>query len=332
MIYADLGYGKAKQGTVGIEIEVEGKTELPFIEDSTWTSKKEDSLRYYGMEYINTKPMKLEGKKEKIKKLCDKINEFEVIKDSPRTSVHVHVNVSNYDVLHIYNAMCAFWIFESLLAAYCGEDREGNLFCLRLKDAESVIDYIIRDAESKTPFANLTDKVRYAGLNTNAVRKFGSLEIRLHGGSTDPDVIDEWSTEMATLIKNAGAWTNPEKLFDSLVALDKRTFMSRFFSDKFCKKLREVPNWTDMIDESAAMVCVLAYYHDWDKWIEEVKKMYQEKPKIKAKKTPDEMYQEVLNGQPAYTLNFTDTPPPQPMWAIDTSSITANTTTWSDDE
>ena len=279
----------SKGGDVGIEIEVESKNPLPPIENDLWISKKEDSLRFNGMEYITNRPIKVNPEKYgKIEQLISKLEKYEIIQDSLRTSVHVHVNVSKLDLLHIYNAMCAYWLFENVLTRFCGEDREGNLFCLRLKDAEALAHYVIDGLNSKNgnPFYNLTDRVRYAGMNTNALNKFGSLEFRTMRGTLRPKLIDEWSTELYNLVTNAGQFNHPAHMFDVYLLLSKHEFMAKFFSENFAAKLRKINGWEDMIDESAALVCTIAYEKDWPKWYESIKAYWADgnKPVLKKPK------------------------------------------------
>lgn len=276
----DITGNNAKSGDLGIEVEVESKKALPHWESSNWAVVKENSLRFEGYEFISKSPFKAD--EDLINKL-DHLVKFlstkgDMIHDSPRTSVHVHCNVSRFGIPHIYNCVVGFWLFENLLARYCGEDREGNLFCLRLKDAEAVLDYWIADTQNVSPFRSLGDKVRYAGLNTSAIQKYGSLEVRLMRGSLDTALINRWALAMHGLFQACQQFQHPGDLFDKYIGLDKVTFMQLFFDGPFLRELRSIRGWEEMIDESAADLVNFAYCADWPKFFDAVDKKYTENP------------------------------------------------------
>ena len=273
----EMGYVKSKTGDVGIEIEVEGLEPLPTMDSEYWMSKKEDSLRNHGMEYITKGPLKRgERLKEAVTLACKKINVRKTVKNCPRTSIHVHVNVSNYTLTQIVTGVTAFWLVENLLARYCGEDRESNLFCLRLKDAEGVLDLFSKSLDGNAPFSRLNNHVRYAGLNTSALTMHGSLEVRLKGGTTDPEEIIEWANEMHNLFQNASTlFKSPEELFDFYLERGARALIPTLFSGWFAAKLMGVTTfWEELVEENAMLLFDLAYTKKWDTWEKKVEEVY----------------------------------------------------------
>jgi hypothetical protein len=280
-----------KKWPIGIELECEFEDGPgPEINNKLWVSKPEGSLRYHGMEYVNPNPITVEMKRKTIEMLLKLIGDRKVIKDSPRTSIHVHTNILRHTPIQIWTACVAYWTIENLLFKYCGEDREGNLFCLRLCDAEGVLDTVYKDLKGKLPFQMLAgDHVRYGGLNINAIKKFGSLEFRGMRGAVDLDVMDTWSTEVHNIVTNSKTYEHPEHLMDSYFKMDKRDFLKSLMSEGFVDQLTKLDkNWRDLVDNNVGLVMQLAYFHDWNKWQTKL-----EAYKSKAKDAVDVMYVDV---------------------------------------
>ena len=272
MKLSEFGLHRNKRGDIGIEIEVEGKEPLTPVDSDWWSSKKEDSLRFYGMEYVTTRPLNSgQEVKDAVEYVCKIINSKKIISDTNRTSIHTHHNMTKKDLRHILTGVCIFWIVENVLARYCGEDRESNLFCMRLKDAEAVLDETIKALDTNPPllmFAKNGDTVRYAGLNLGALRTYGSLEVRLKQGTTDPDEIVEWVENMHQLFTAATErWNDPADFFDWYINNGSRKLLEGIFAEKFYIKLKDqVPNYKNLMEENAILVSELAYAKDWDEW------------------------------------------------------------------
>ena len=188
-----FGYRK-RAGEVGIEIEVEGSN-IFVNKMEHWKVIRDGSLRgKESAEYVLTSPVKRKEIPKVLKYIKNiwKENGCLINENSPRTSVHAHINVQDVSFSNIINYFCLYSIFEEALVKFCGTEREGNLFCLRLKDADSLIDalvYIIK----KQNWKNLsTDTIRYASLNMAAIPKYGSMEFRAMRGTTDISLIQTW--------------------------------------------------------------------------------------------------------------------------------------------
>ena len=268
---------KEKPGHVGLELEVEAKYELPSATPRCWLAKPEGSLRGHAMEYVTDGPIKCDlDKFGKIKALTDLINDskYQVDKESPRTSLHVHVNVGQLTPVQMWTSATAYWLCERLLMKYCGADmREGNLFCLRLADADGVIKVSCKDLKGKQPFRVInTDKIRYSSQNLNAVPKFGSIEYRGMRGVTDPVIIDTWSDELYKMVTSAKKYSDPADLLDKFANLDKKDFLKSLFSNSFVDTLVQVPNWRQLMDADVGRLVELGYFHDWNEWSTKIEK------------------------------------------------------------
>lgn len=167
-----------KEGEVGIEIEMEG-TGL-FFNIDFWKCVREGSLRGDSTEYVLKTPCMRNQYKPLLVALHKKLTTTKDCKPapSPRCGIHVHLNAQELTHQQVITWACLYLIFEHLLIKWCGEDREGNLFCLRSDDADYILDMIIGSLATKT-FSHIgRDQIRYASINFEALWKYGSLEFR----------------------------------------------------------------------------------------------------------------------------------------------------------
>jgi len=267
--YFDVPFYK---GELGLELEVEAKKALPrFINEMGWTSKAEGSLRGHNMEYITINPVYNNVEKRKmVEHLVNVLAPSEPIIATPRTSLHVHVNVQKFSLQQVYTAICAYWLLENLLTKFCGEEyREGNHFCLRATDAEWIVRAHINDLKTNRPFFTemMNRNLRYGGLNTAAVPRFGSIEFRSMRGTVDPNLIDMWSSELHRLVfRTKKSFANPAEFMDRYFAFTKEELLGLLFSKDFAGELMKIDGWSDLIKENDGLVCELAYAVDWDKY------------------------------------------------------------------
>lgn len=269
---------KYPSGTFGLEIEMEFATlqENWEFNPKAWKFEKEHSVRNFGVEVVAAKPMTAESLEPMVTELCGVINGRNPIKDCPRTSVHVHINQGREKILHILNSIVAYWLLETPLVRHCGEEREGHHFCLRLKDAEALITVLCESLDQPIPLKDLGDSVRYASLNISALNKYGSLEFRSMRGTTDPVVIVDWAKSLHHLCNVAKTFGSPAQVFDYYLSCTKEDFVRRFLPGKMADIVLATPGYRDMMDESASIVCTLAYAKDWETWearvLESIKK------------------------------------------------------------
>lgn len=266
---------KVVEGDVGIEIEVEpvqGKI-LPVINDNIWTTKSEGSLRDGGLEYVTTLPIKVDSSfRSSIEQLTSKL-EQSWVSTGFRTSIHVHKNATKMTMTQLWTSIIAYWLVENLLFEYCGEDRKSNLFCLRLKDAEGVTNYVSSAMESyHRPFGNLTDAIRYGGLNLNALWKFGSLEFRGMRGSIDTEEIEIWSRSLNDMVENTiKNFKNPESLMDFYYKNDWKSVVMLLFPNKMGEFMTSLHHGSQLVEENAYRLIKLAYKNDWNHYDKIVK-------------------------------------------------------------
>ena len=198
-LYKTLGYGKGNtpdklSNLIGIEIENEFKQEPNFKSLNDWKVSSDSSLRYYGIEFVS-RPLYEKNYKQAVTNLSKYVEgKDHTPTNSIRTSVHVHLDVSQLSFIEVLTFACIYWTLEEVLSSYAGDHRKGNLFCLRLKDALGQAYFLQRilDEYNVTTNAGLTNDFRYGSLNFSAIRKFGTIENRLMRGTFDVDTITTW--------------------------------------------------------------------------------------------------------------------------------------------
>ena len=198
---------------IGIEIECEGYN-LPKDIPPFWDVHHDGSLRgNQTAEYVTYSGLKFNSVKDSLKILCSEflLNETWLYK-SDRTSVHVHVNVLDMEYKKFWNFFFLYMIFEELLMNLCGEDRKGNLFCLRNEDAEGLLfalEPIITQGDiNKIKYI----EYKYAALNFSAINKYGSLEFRGMRGTGDFNLIYKWVDILWNMKQVANEYENPQQI------------------------------------------------------------------------------------------------------------------------
>lgn len=222
---------KLQKGEVGIEIEVEGKR-LPGVTveppPSPWLYKPDHSLRGdENGEYVLKEAIDFSAVPQTLNKLWEC---FEAAKtkfdDSNRTSVHIHLNVQRWHLNRLASFAALHFIFEDVLTEWCGEHRVGNLFCLRAKDAEAIVTWLKKfiqmDGTCEVP-----DGLHYSGFNIQSLPKFGSIEIRILRGASDPNVIQDWVKIYERLYALSADFKNPTEICDWFSAEGPTAFFSR---------------------------------------------------------------------------------------------------------
>ena len=276
---------RGKSGDIGIEIEVEAHDELPDIKTKEWTSKKEGSLRVGGKEYVSNGPLVISSTPRHLKFLSDSLSKCKIIHDSPRASVHMHLNVMYKTPVQYWTQVCAYWLTENLLMDFCGEYRKGNSFCLRLLDAEGVLRYAHNDLKQSLPFASLhNDAIRYCGQNLKATYKFGSIEYRGMEFTIDPNKLYTWANQLYLLGLNTKDFANPARFMDEYFLNDgSKEFLSKIFDKDFVSTITKSDNWKDRLEINEGVICELAYVHDWDRWERNITQAYKDVGGVKRK-------------------------------------------------
>lgn len=252
------------QGDVGIEVEVEGHN-LP-VTQKYWKMEEDGSLRGESKEYVLEKPSSLAQARLALKYLGVMYNKHDsVVHDSVRAGVHVHINVQTLNIIELYNFMTVYITLEDLLTKYCGESREGNLFCLRTGDAEYLLHRLVEVANSRRFKELVTDDLRYASMNVKALGTYGSLEFRAMRGTRDLDSIYVWAEMLLGLREVAKTFSSPCEVVDNFSEGSALVFLQRCLG-KHTGLFTKYEGWEKTIVNGMRRAQDVAYATDWEKF------------------------------------------------------------------
>jgi hypothetical protein len=245
---------------VGVEIEVEAHSALPTGHTTLWRNTMDNSLRGSSREYIIKAPSTPTAAKQAVTALYRRFERNNVVlKDSMRAGVHIHLNQQHKTLRQMLTFASLYWIFEDyLIKTYCGNEREGNLFCLRLSDAEAPIMALvsaIRDRSGLVAYGD--DNLRYSSMNFCALARFGTLEFRALRTPLTPGPIRDWIDVLVELENKAFEFESPQQLIES------------FSGAGFAHMARQLLPTAEDIEEHTVVEAIrriqpLAYLVDWE--------------------------------------------------------------------
>lgn len=268
MLVRDVFRVRRVEGDIGMEIEAEGQR-LPEPSRQHWLVTHDGSLRgeypHQACEYVFPGPKTLEQTRTALKHLENLYKERNSkVNDSPRCGVHVHINCQSLTITQLYNFMTLYLVVENLLVRWCGPDREGNLFCLRAKDAEYLLLSLksgLRDREFRRHF--YSDNLRYASMNIKALADYGSLEFRSMRGTSDLSSVYKWASSLLHLRETAKEFNNPIDILVGMSAGGYENFI-RHVCPQLCEELLSYPDWEEILLQGAREAQDVAYAGDWE--------------------------------------------------------------------
>jgi hypothetical protein len=245
-------------GDIGIEIETEFKGPLPLsTKTNFWKTEADGSLRN-GLEYTSVGAIPF-GKLEEALLDFEDMTKGYNFRESMRTSVHLHVNSCNLTMKEVLQVVTAYWLFENVLVEPHGSLRRGNLFCLRAKDAEDIVNEVVHLVrglhynEKKFSSQLWGDSYRYAALNLAALAKYGSMEFRFLSGTTDTKEIHFWVDLLFHFWKNASSM-DIKDMVDLAGAgqPQKENLLTLLIGEKRKKELLSMvdDNWPALVEEN----------------------------------------------------------------------------------
>ena len=214
---------------IGIEIEMEGQ-HLPIGIPKFWQAAHDGSLRGESIEYILRAPIHRSKTSSRLLYLKKYLKDNgAILAPSDRCGVHIHVNCQELTENQVLNFAILYLIFEAILVKWCGEDREGNLFCLRASDAEYIIQGLIQCRQNSSLRHMQNNRFRYASINMAAIKKFGSVEFRAMGTPKNLSSIQLW-IEMLLKIKKASlGYREPHEIVEDLSLIGGIEYVKRVF-------------------------------------------------------------------------------------------------------
>lgn len=292
----ELLYLNKTSGIFGIEIEVEGKNLVNLHDDRHWRSEPDGSLRK-GIEYVMKSPSKLAYIAQKLRYLQKKLEDNSAELDfSFRTSVHVHVNVQEFTHVQILNMIYTYLLIEAPLMDFCGESRKGNRFCLRVEDAEGMVDILARLFKNgPEDIRNIPhDKMRYAALNVEALTKYGSLEFRALQGNLNVAKITTWCKILNKIREFAMNNTSPSEVFNRYTELEAEGFLKAVLGE-FTEIVSSEHTLKDIQRNFSLTIDLPFSFFEWEK-VNKKKELVKEKSVQELLVAKEEAFYDAIRG------------------------------------
>lgn len=202
-----MKYKEAKElafndAQIGLEIELENfrLERIPEEErrmlDNWWHFGGDDSLRgKWGVEAKFRQPLSGQNAVDAIRELIEAAERNQITPElSPRTSVHVHLDVRDMTFEQYHNFLAVYACVEPLLFGWVKGGRDKNPYCLPLKAVLGDVHNMrkLREDGFHHILHGAFSHQKYAALNLSATCGFGSIEFRHLGGCFDYDRLITW--------------------------------------------------------------------------------------------------------------------------------------------
>lgn len=176
---ADPRYVVDSTHAIGIEVEVENAINIHVPKGSVWQQISDGSLRNSGAEFI-TSPIPANAAPAVLDQLMTHILHQDCC-FSPRTSVHIHLNVQDLETHQATDLVLLYTVFEKLLYKFAGRGRIRNIYCVPIIDTSLLTGLVEKGVGvpwSKYTGLNLCPLQR----NRNEGAGYGTMEFRhMHG-------------------------------------------------------------------------------------------------------------------------------------------------------
>ena len=153
---------------------------------------------------------------EAVNEYRDKIMGNVRVNDS--CGMHVHIDVCDLTMEELRGVLLFYSVLERTIYKYCGSDRDNNNFCVPLWECWNKVDLFGRGLA-------VENSLRYCGLNLAAIRKFGSIEFRMHPGVVSAHKMASW-VGVCARIKEYGRTCTVESLYNLLQGSSSRSFLA----------------------------------------------------------------------------------------------------------
>lgn len=239
----------SKADRVGIEVELEycnTDYAFRFFEETNpgfWNVTSDGSLKRDGLEFVFRRPWAGTNITKSLG-LLDEFLSASKCKATPRTSIHAHIDVCNMKKGELYNLLMLYVIFERSLYGLVGPERWDNNNCLPVSEMPVFAEAVNRLKAAKgslsyfKSYANSCGK--YCGLNLSAIfarghvagAYRGSLEFRMHQGTTNVKEIERWITILLRMKKYAMSGDfDVEKASHVFSEIGPEAFTAKVFGD-----------------------------------------------------------------------------------------------------
>ena len=220
---------------IGIEIEIEGRNLIREV-PKFWNVVEDNSLRaeapYGAFEYVLKIPVSRAKVSQRLNFLQEELRKGgSVLRPSDRCGVHIHVNCQELTCKQTMNFALLYLVFENLLVRWCGSEREGNLFCLRASDADTILHGLSICMERDNFHYVQKSDFRYASINLAALQKFGTLEFRSMGTPKNFNKINNWVRLLLKVFDSSKVYTEPYEIVEAMSAQGGQGYTRQVFQE-----------------------------------------------------------------------------------------------------
>ncbi len=215
---------------LGIEVEVENQSVIEGAEISRiWTIKDDGSLRNNGAEWVSA-PMMASYVPAAIHNLFSQLSPDCCF--GPRTSIHVHLNMQDWEEEQIQNLVLWYCVFERIFYRFTGRHRQENIYCVPLLDTN-----LLAHLKSYSISSWVDRWSKYTGLNLIPLTNYGTIEFRHMHGTFKTEKICVWVRILCRLCEFVKNHT-PEYHQSTLMSLDSNSSeLSNIFNEIFKEEL-----------------------------------------------------------------------------------------------
>lgn len=198
----------------GVELEIENVPHWGDLVVQGMSAVEDGSLRNHGREFIT-----LPATYSVLMHILERFFTKAKLSDdnySERCSVHVHANCLDMELDQVAGVCLLYQVFERLLYAFVGNDRDRNIFCIPW-DQTTLTYQAITNLNAKAGGPRHWQK--YTGLNIIPLADKGTLEFRQMNGTYDLERIGQWLNLIGSMYAYAKK-TPLEKIKEEFVNLN----------------------------------------------------------------------------------------------------------------
>lgn len=229
---------------VGVEVEVEGiltQNNQVRLSDEVylWRNVEDNSLRNNGREFVSV-PVRGKHIKYALSRLHTILTRSKTCighSFTPRTSVHVHMNVRDFTTEELRNLIVIYSLVEPLLYSFADRERYNNIFCVPMKETDiNVFRHKIFDT-TQPIFNDFVTQItrhwsKYSSLNLLPISTYGTVEFRHMSGTCDVEKLCNWINIILCIKKYAKA-VNFDELLLTINTLNSTSEYSGFLRAVF---------------------------------------------------------------------------------------------------
>lgn len=180
----------ASKELIGIEVEVENVGRVRSGVNAVWQQINDGSLRNDGREYI-TMPVPAAYAPDLLHNLM-RVGLRQECSFSPRTSVHVHLNMQDVELEQVGDLLLLYTLFERTLFRFVGRNRARNPYCVPIAETGLLGNFVQEGIRGRWE--------KYAGFNLLPLRDKGTVEFRHMHGTSDVVKLSRW-IDLVTQLK-----------------------------------------------------------------------------------------------------------------------------------